>query len=63
MKVTDEIKRRLKDKDMNIADGREAMLNIMKDLHGQTMNELGKTPSDRGIVITKNLLNTWKQDG
>jgi len=59
VKVTDEIKRRLKDKDMNIADGREAMLNIMKDLHGQTMNELGRAAlGSWDSYYLKNLLNT-----
>lgn len=64
MKVTSEIKQYLKEKDANVKNGREAMFDIMKDLHGQTMNELGKAAlGSWTAIISKALEHTGRQDG
>lgn len=42
MKVTSKIKGILKEKDKGIKNGMEAMQEIMKNLHGQIMNDLGE---------------------
>lgn len=41
--VTKEIKRILKEKDREIKTGKEAMLGIVKNLHGQVIGEIGRT--------------------